>query len=352
MTGTAPADARWMLGSAALRQTADHIARVQRPDGLIPWFPDGHADPWDHVEAAMGLGVAGRHDEARAAYDWLRATQNPDGSWYHGYRDGAVVDDTRQSNFAAYVAVGSWHHHLSTGEPGFLERMWPTLVGALSFVLDLRLPGGQIRWARDGAGAPAGEALLTGCASMYHSLSCAVAIAAHLDRPQPRWERAATALGHAVAAHPERFSPRDRYAMDWYYPVLGGVLRGAAGRARIDRDWDRFVVPGLGLRCVSDRPWVTVAETCELVIALCALGDTARAADLFAAVQPQRHVDGSYWTGYVYPDDARWPCEQTTWTGGAVLLAAAMLAGQPAVTGLFAVAPGSGYEPGCTGCPA
>ncbi|MCI0690082.1 MAG: hypothetical protein L0Y54_23025, partial [Sporichthyaceae bacterium] len=100
-----------------------------------------------------------------------------------------------------------------------------------------------------------------------------------------------------------------------------------------------------GVRCVSDRPWVTGAETCELVLALCALGERGLAAELFAAVQHLRHDDGSYWTGYVYPDDARWPQERTTWTAGAMLLAAAALAGEPGVFGaadpLADLAPGS-----------
>ena len=90
-------------------------------------------------------------------------------------------------------------------------------------------------------------------------------------------------------------------------------------------------MPGLGLRCVSDRPWVTGAETCELVLALCALGDhDAGGRSCSPSMQHLRHDDGSYWTGYVYPDDARWPEERTTWTAGAVLLAAAALAGDPA----------------------
>jgi hypothetical protein len=86
---------------------------------------------------------------------------------------------------------------------------------------------------------------------------------------------------------------------------------------------------------VNDHPWVTGAETCELVLALCALGDQGRAAQLFTEVQHLRHDDGSYWTGYVYPDDAFWPEERTTWTAGAVLLASAMLAGEPATTAVF-----------------
>ena len=39
-------------------------------------------------------------------------------------------------------------------------------------------------------------------------------------------------------------------------------------------------------------------------------------------MQHLRDDDGSYWTGYVYPDTTRWPVERTTWTAGAVVLAA------------------------------
>jgi hypothetical protein len=170
---------------------------------------------------------------------------------------------------------------------------------------------------------------------MYHSLRCALAIAERRGEPQPDWELTAATLGHVVAAHPARFAPRDRYSMDWYYPILGGALRGSAAVSRLERGWDRFVVPGLGVRCVSDRPWVTGAETCELVLALCAVGAPDVGADLLADVQHLRHDDGSYWTGYVYPDDARWPVERTTWTAAAVLLAAAALAGEPATTAVF-----------------
>ena len=176
--------------------------------------------------------------------------------------------------------------------------------------------------------------LLTGCSSMYHALRCALALADDRGEPQPDWELAAATLGHAVAAHPERFAPRERYSMDWYYPILGGATRGEAAHQRLAAGWDTFVVAGLGVRCVSDRPWVTGAETCELALALCAIGELARAADVFADMQHLRHDDGSYWTGYVYTDDARWPEERTTWTGAAVLLSAA-LADEPVTSAVF-----------------
>ena len=110
--------------------------------------------------------------------------------------------------------------------------------------------------------------------------------------------------------------------MDWYYPILGGALRGRAAEARIADRWDDFVVDGLGIRCVDDRPWVTGAETCELVLALDAMGNRQAALQQFAAMQHLREKDGSYWTGLVFSDGKRWPVERTTWTGAAVILAA------------------------------
>jgi hypothetical protein len=327
-----------VLDAREAGRTAEFIAREQCPDGQIPWFAGERTDPWDHVEAAMGLDIAGRHPEARAAYQWLRRTQNPDGSWCRGYRGSRVVDHVREANFTAYVAVGLWHHYLCTGDDALLERMWPTLAKAIDFVLRLQAPGGEIRWALDGSGAVADEALLTGCASMYHSLRCALAIAEYRGVVRPDWELAAAALSHAIVAHPTRFADRDRFSMDWYYPVLGGAVRGAAAVARIDHGWDRFVVPDLGVRCVDDEPWVTGAETSELVLALCAVGEHGRAAETFTAMQHLRHDDGSYWTGYVYRDRAHWPVERTTWTAGAVLLADAMLAGDAATTAVFGAA--------------
>jgi hypothetical protein len=123
--------------------------------------------------------------------------------------------------------------------------------------------------------------------------------------------------------------------MEWYYPVLGGAVRGASARERIDERWDDFVVADLGIRCVDDRPWVTGAETCELVMALDAIGDSVRAHEQFAAMHHLREEDGSYWTGLVFADGERWPEERTTWTGAAMILAADALSCTTAASGIF-----------------
>ena len=323
-----------ILSPAQCRQTAESIAAVQLRSGEIPWSPAGHTDPWDHVECAMALTVAGLLEEARAAFEWCRREQRPDGSWAIQYRRGTVEDPGSDSNFCAYVATGVWHHVLATGDRRFAERMWPTVQAAVDFVLGLQAPTGEIYWAKGPTGVLP-EALLTGNSSVYHSIRCALALAGYLGTDQPEWEVALGRLGHAIAEHPEAFTAKPVHSMDWYYPVLGGAVSGETARARIAERWREFVVDGLGIRCVSDRPWVTGAETCELVMALDALGERHRALRQFAAMQHLRDPDGSYWTGLVFADGKRWPVERTTWTAAAVILAADALSGCTAAGGIF-----------------
>jgi hypothetical protein len=123
--------------------------------------------------------------------------------------------------------------------------------------------------------------------------------------------------------------------MDWYYPILAGVVDGPAAHARIDERWHDFVVPGLGARCVDDEPWVTGAETCELVLALDVMGERDRGSQLFTEIQHLRESDGSYWTGYQFREQINWPDEHSTWTAAAVVLAADALARTTAGNGIF-----------------
>ena len=320
-----------VLSTDAIRATVASIAAEQEADGMIPWYSGGQADPWDHVEAAMALDVGGETDRAEAAYDWLRRSQRPDGSWASRYDSGGVIADaTAESNHAAYLAVGCWHHWLCTGDDGFLTRMWPTVRRALDFVTGLQGPGGEIWWA-------AGDevALLTGSSSICQALRCGIAIADRIGEPQPDWELAADLLSTAITESPALFADKSRYSMDWYYPILGGAIRDDAARQRIDARWDEFVVPGKGARCVSDQPWVTGAETCELALSLDTMGDRAAATEMVAAMQHLREADGSYWTGLVLTDGVRWPVERTTWTAAAVVLAVDALDGRHPRSGIF-----------------
>ena len=155
-----------VLTAGDVLATARSIAAVQESSGAVPWFEGGHVDPWDHVESAMALSATGLLAEAERAYEWLRATQRPDGSWPLQVRDGRVEDAGADTNFCAYPAVGVWHHVLISGDDGFAERMWPMVRAAIDFVLTAQRERGEIDWAVGPSGEPTGEALLSGCSSI------------------------------------------------------------------------------------------------------------------------------------------------------------------------------------------
>ena len=307
---------RDVVSEGQVAATAASIAGMQEPCGAVPWTVGEHVDIWNHVEAAMAMLVGGQVEAAERAYDWVPTMQRADGSWPMKIVGGEVEDPRGEVNMSAYLAVGIWHHWLVRHDIAFVQRLWPAVRAGLDWVVSQQQAFGGIRWTPTES-----FALLAGSSSIYQSLRAGVALAELLDDPQPEWELAGGRLGHAVRAHRDLFEDKATYSMDWYYPVLGGAVRGEAAHALLATRWDDFVEPGLGIRCVDTNPWVTGAETCELVMALDSIGEQRRALQLLADMQHLRAADGSYWTGWVFGDDVYWPGEQTTYTAAAVVLA-------------------------------
>lgn len=322
--------------SIDINAIAGLIADTQLPGGEIPWSPNDKTDPWDHVEAAMGLTTGGFLSEARRAFEWLAGNQLENGSWYAAYRKGLPEDKTQDSNQSSYIAVGLFHYYLVTKDRLFLRSLWPVVRSAIDFAVSLQAPGGEIYWALSPEGRLDPMALLTGSSSVYMSIKCGLEISKILDDPVPRWQHALNRLGEAIRHKPHHFNmTKSRYSMDWFYPVLAGAMTGNEARLRIDRFWKKFMVEGQGVRCVSDHPWVTIAETSELCLALCAMGNHRLAEIVFNWICDKRYEDGSYWCGHTYPDMTIWPEDKITWTNAVVLMAADALYGLTPAAGLF-----------------
>ena len=314
------------ISSEKFNQTLSYIKNVQHPDGAIPWFEGGKLDPWDHTEAVMALAIGDEIDAAKRGLDWLASNQLEDGSWLAHYFAQEEVTALRETNFVAYVATGVWHLYLITQDVDILKTYQSMVSRAISFVLRYQTEEGDIAWAVNEAGQGEPDALLTACCSILRSLECAIKLQNTLGAPHLNWTKSAKKLSDAILSKPDRFDrtweSKSRFAMDWYYPVLAGLYTTQEAQKVLNDRWQAFVEPELGCRCVSDEPWVTMAETCELVIALVAADQKEKALALFQTLEQWRDEDGGYWTGYVFKDKTIWPAEKTTWTAGAVLLAA------------------------------
>ena len=310
------------LNPISIEKIASFIASIQKKNGEIPWSAGGKTDPWDHVESVMGLSVGGFYTEARHGYEWLANTQLADGSWWSETLDGKIINSTKESNFSSYVAVGVFHHYLIIRDIQFLKKMWDTVSRGIQYAINLQAPDGEIYWAKNKNGAIDKMALLTGSSSIYMSIKCALAIADILGKKRLRWRKAMDKLGLAIKDRPDLFNMiKSRYSMDWYYPVLCGAITGEEAKKRITHLWDKFVVPEWGVRCVSDRPWVTMAETAEFILTLTAIEDKSRAKTIFSWLNDKRFSDGSFWMGVTFPDGVIWPAEKTGWTAAAAILA-------------------------------
>jgi len=299
------------------------IATTQLPSGEIPWCEGQKTDPWDHVEAAMGLTIGGYLTEAQRAFEWMAHMQLEDGSWYSAYLQGVPQDKTRDANLSSYIAVGVFHYYLITGDLAFLKEMWKPVSAGINFALSLQASSGEIYWAISPEGNVDEMALLTGSSSIYMSLKCALAVAKVLGQPAPGWVSAFHKLGLAIKHKPHLFNmTKSRFSMDWFYPILAGVLTGSDAQKRIEKYWKKYVVEERGVRCVFDKPWVTIAETSELSMALAAMGNLELANIVFSWISDWRYADGSYWCGFTFPDLIIWPEEKITWTNAVALMAA------------------------------
>jgi hypothetical protein len=305
----------------------DYILSVQKESGEIPWSNGGETDNWDHVENAMALTIAGHYDAARSAFQWSAKKQMEDGSWWSCYRNGEPGEKSHKDpNMSSYVAVGLLHYFIATKDLAFLTEMWSVVCRAMDFVLELQGEEGEISWAKRSDGSIDRKSLLTGSSSIYLSLTCALGIASVLGLRKPEWERARDLLGKAISSKPHLFDQtKSRFAMDWYYPVLSGVLRGEDADRRIKKMWDQFVIPDWGVKCVSDQPWVTIGETAELCISLAAAGKTALSKTVLCWISDNLYEDGAFWTGVTVPDKIIYTDEKTTWSGASVILAADMI---------------------------
>ncbi|MDY6844868.1 MAG: prenyltransferase [Thermodesulfobacteriota bacterium] len=309
---------------------ANFISENQLSSGAIPWYRGGITDPWDHVEGAIALDLSGRVKEATSAYIWSQTMQNSDGSWYSSYIDDKVQDLTKDTNFTSYIATGLWFHYLVTKDLSFLYHMWPMVKKGIEFALKLQQPTGEISYGLDKNDKPWPGALLTSSCCIWHSIRNGIRISEILKIPMPEWDEASKRLFRAITEKPEIFDRmgenRRRYAMNWFYPILTGIVAGKEAQDRIEKEWEDFIIDDWGCRVSADEDLTAVAETSELIIALCLIGEHKKAKSLMDWIFRLRDNNGGFCRGTKLPENEEFPKERATWTSAALIMAIAAMA--------------------------
>ena len=205
----------------------------------------------------MALAIGGRRAEAERAYHWLvglPAARRLLAPVLPGRLDRAGQARRQRHRLRGHRRVAP-PPAVRTTTPSWW-RCGPPSSRPSTSCSTCRRPAARSCGPATPTARPWSFALLTGSSSICHSLRCAIALAEHLGHERPDWELSAARLAHVITPHvagelPDAFAPKHRWAMDWYYPVMTGVLRGEAGLARLD---DRGVTPS------SSTAWACAAS--------------------------------------------------------------------------------------------
>ena len=307
----------------------DYIKSCQSPSGAIPSLRGGKLDPWDHIESIMGLTTLGNLEGAKLGFNWLIANQNQDGSWYSEFIDDKAIQTNKQTHFSCYMSTGLLHYYLVSKDLDYVKSIWPHASKGINFCLNLQNNKGTIPWCLNEEGLPGDDYLITGSSSILKSLECAIALSKIIKDTDKlmldSWETAYLKLRRAIRNPDGLFDiqiDRKRFSMDWYYPIISGAFNTEESKKIINKTLSEFYVKGVGIKCVKEEPWVTVAETNEFVIAAVKAEEVNLAQDIFLESLSISDDNNIPYMGWQYVENIFWPDEKPSWTSGAMILAA------------------------------
>jgi hypothetical protein len=317
-----------VMPPGGLGDTIGHIESLQSDSGLISLSRGAGADPWNHVEAAIALDIGGRHDLSLAAYRWLASNQRGDGSWFASYQSerGPACDHV-DTNAVGYVATGVLAHLASTKDDAIAPELFAMVERALDYVVAHEHGRGMVPWAVGEDGSEATFGLVAASSSLVSSLRHGALLALLSGSDGTPWARAADRIAERVLEGSSWLADKGAFAMDWYYPVLCGVVSNARATDRLGEGASSFVTAD-GVLCRSDRRWVTSAESAEAAIAYARVGDLETARSILCTLADKRADHGGYLTGLVYPERSEFPKGETTsYSSAAVVIAADVIGG-------------------------
>ena len=211
----------------------------------------------------MALVLGGRIAEAERAYGWLVGLSAPTAPGTSttstaGDRGGQARRQRRAPTWRP--ASGTTGCSPMTGASSRRCGRWSRRPSTSSRPAAAR---GEILWARHADGTPWRSPCSPARRPCCHSLRCAIASPSCSATSAPTGSCRRPPGPRHPPPEPDAFAPKHRWAMDWYYPVLGGVRRWATPAAPACRPLGHVRRRGPRRALRQGPPWITVAETCE-----------------------------------------------------------------------------------------
>ncbi|MDC0124102.1 hypothetical protein OAI17_02020 [Gammaproteobacteria bacterium] len=301
----------WDKSKHDFRQAKDWIIYNQAENGRISWDEKGKSDPWDHCECLIALAIFEEWDAFDLGIKWFFDNLNDEGCISPEYKNNAPVHDHYESHHAPYIILPLMQAILM----GRDDLLNPFIKSQIKIIFDqlheFKDSEGYYFWAKDKKGF-SDNSLITASMSIFLSLKAFDKFSS-IEFDKQVWDSKFNRDG----------VDRSRFSMDFYYPFMCGVK---TNKLDFQSGLKDFYVDGLGIKCVKEEPWVTIAESCECVIAALVVDDYETAQNIFNNILQFKNDNGIFPTGYQYEMDIFWPEENSTWTNAAVIIAAHALA--------------------------
>ena len=274
------------------------------------WDEKGKCDPWDHCECLIALAIYEEWEHFWRGVNWFFANLNKDGLIYAEFQNEKSSKLHYESHHAPYIIMPRIQASLIDKEQDYKKILTNEQLLKLENIFevlnDFKDEDGYFYWAKDSNGY-SDNSLITASMSIFLSLVAK-------DKSFPKFN---------TEKWQEKFNrdgvDRSRFSMDFYYPYLAGIKNNKKEFLEL---LDNYYVKGLGVKCVAEEPWVTIAESSECVISALIHDNENIAKQIFNDIQQFQNKDGIFPTGYQYNMEIFWPEENSTWTNAAVIIAA------------------------------
>jgi len=300
----------WLDYKKKFEPSKNWIISNQSPSGAIFWDEKGKCDPWDHCECLIALAIYEEWDSFWKGVNWFFTNLNKDGLIYAEFQNEKPSKLHYESHHAPYIIIPLIQAHLIDQDQDYKKILTYEQLLKLENVFealnDFKDHDGYFYWAKDCNGY-LDNSLITASMSILLSLVAK-------DKSFPEFK---------INMWQEKFNrdgiDRSRFSMDFYYPFLAGIKNN---KKEFLESLDKFYIKGLGVKCVAEEPWVTIAESSECVISALIHDNEYIAKEIFNDIQQFQNRDGIFPTGYQYDMEIFWPEENSTWTNAAVIIAA------------------------------
>ena len=297
------------------------IEKNQSSSGMIYWDEKKKFDTWDHFECLTALAILGRKESFLKGLNWFLDNLSKDSQIFSLYKGEKVTHNYYELHHAIYFSVPLLQGFYIFEEIELLKKNFDPLKKIVEKTINSRDNYGFFYWAeKDGEFQD--NSLISATSSIYLSLKASIEIYKFLKKDTKLLEDIIKSIEQQFTGDMSRFNrdgvDRSRFSMDAYYPYLAGI--NLDNQTLLDSLSD-FYVPGMGIKCVKEEPWVTFAESSEAIISLIRVGEIEFAKKIMSEIENFKNKEGIFPTGYQFSEKIFWPDERSTWTNAAYIIA-------------------------------